>query len=153
MGSLKYVDEAAALAKHGDEAMDAAKSLRRTAEAADAVADTAKQADNLMDVKGEAVKKALDAADNVGYSKISMLTTTQNLTMSRKSLTHLMVDISENGIQEPIKYVNIGDTYYVVDGHHRLYAAKKLGIKFVPVQEVSLPYKGYKSVDDLFWED
>jgi len=38
-----------------------------------------------------------------------------------------------------------------VDGHHRVAAAKALGITNVPAIEVNLPYAGYKSVIDLFW--
>jgi ParB-like chromosome segregation protein Spo0J len=39
----------------------------------------------------------------------------------------------------------------VVDGHHRLKAAKQLGLKEVPVEEVKLPYAGYKTTSDLIF--
>ena len=42
-------------------------------------------------------------------------------------------------------------TKYVVDGHHRLQAAKDLKLKNIPIEKVSLPYKGYKTIDDLLW--
>ena len=41
---------------------------------------------------------------------------------------------------------------YIVDGHHRYYAAGKLRIQDVPTQEVTLPYMGYKDVMDLMLE-
>ena len=48
-------------------------------------------------------------------------------------------DIKINGIKEPIKYVSYQNDKYVVDGHHRLYAAKTLRYKNVPAVEVQLP--------------
>ena len=53
------------------------------------------------------------------------------------------------GIKDPIKYVEYDGSKYVVDGHHRLRAARELGFETVPVEKVELPYKGYKTVDDL----
>ncbi|MDE7446196.1 MAG: ParB N-terminal domain-containing protein [Lachnospiraceae bacterium] len=35
-------------------------------------------------------------------------------------------DIKVNGIQEPIKYVEYDGQMYVVNGHHRLLAEKRL---------------------------
>jgi ParB-like chromosome segregation protein Spo0J len=43
--------------------------------------------------------------------------------------TRLVDDIAENGIQESIKVVEHNGSKYVVDGHHRLAAARQLGIK------------------------
>lgn len=34
-----------------------------------------------------------------------------------------------NGINESIKYVKYNNQKYIVDGHHRVIAAKRLGIK------------------------
>lgn len=42
---------------------------------------------------------------------------------------------------------------YVVDGHHRLLAAKRLGLTEVPVERVELPFSGYNPVEDLLWMD
>ena len=64
-----------------------------------------------------------------------------------------MEDIKNNGISETIKYVEYNGKKYVVDGHHRLIAAKKLGIKEIPIEKVDLPYAGYRTVDDLLWID
>ena len=42
----------------------------------------------------------------------------------------------------------------MVDGHHRLKAAKTLGLKEVPIEEVKLPYGGYQTLEDLLtWGD
>lgn len=65
----------------------------------------------------------------------------------------LIDDIKANGIQEPIKYVEYDGQMYVVDGHHRLLAAKRLGLTEVPVEKVELPYAGYGTIDDLLWFD
>ncbi len=76
---------------------------------------------------------------------------THGLTKSKSAFAKLKADIKSNGIQEPIKFVEHDGKRFVVDGHHRLRAAKELGIQNVPVQQVSLPYAGYKSVDDLIY--
>jgi len=79
------------------------------------------------------------------------LTPTHALTNSKNQMNKLISDIRVNGIQETIKYVDFKGTKYIVDGHHRVAAAKALGITNVPAIEVNLPYAGYKSVIDLFW--
>jgi uncharacterized protein (DUF1015 family) len=82
--------------------------------------------------------------------KTSEFNTTHGLTMSNRQFTKFVGEISENGIDEPIKVVMHNEEMYVVDGHHRLQAARHLGIQDVPVKIVELPYKGYKIVADLF---
>jgi ParB-like chromosome segregation protein Spo0J len=62
----------------------------------------------------------------------------------------LKQSIAKDGIRDPIRYVEANGQKYVVDGHHRLRAARELGIDDVPVQQVELPYGGYKTIDDLF---
>ena len=42
---------------------------------------------------------------------------------------------------------------YVVDGHHRLLASKKIGLKDIPSKQVELPYSGCKTINDLLWYD
>lgn len=59
--------------------------------------------------------------------------------------------IKVNGIQEPIKHVEYNGQMYVVDGHHRLLATKRLGLTEVPMEKVDLPYAGYNTIDDLLW--
>lgn len=63
----------------------------------------------------------------------------------------LMDDIKTNGIQESIKYVEYNGQTYVVDGHHRLSAAKRLGSTEVLIEKVDLPYAGYNTIGDLLW--
>jgi ParB-like chromosome segregation protein Spo0J len=73
------------------------------------------------------------------------------LTQSKKQFSLLKENIKTNGIKESIKYVENNGTNSVVDGHHRLRAAKELDIKTVPAQKVELPYKGYKTRNDLIY--
>ena len=66
-------------------------------------------------------------------------------------MNKLIDDIKDNGISETIKYVEHNGQKYVVDGHHRLIAAKRLGLEQVPIEQVELPYSGYKTIEDLLW--
>ena len=50
------------------------------------------------------------------------------------------------------KYVENNGEKFIVDGHHRLRIARLLGLKDIPIEKVNLPYKGYNSINDLFWE-
>ena len=61
------------------------------------------------------------------------------------------IEVRTVGVQEPIKYVEYNGQRYVVDGHHRLLAAKKLGLTEVPIERVELPFAGYKTIVDLLW--
>jgi ParB-like chromosome segregation protein Spo0J len=61
----------------------------------------------------------------------------------------LAADIEKIGIQKPLKYVEHQGEKHVVDGNHRLRAARKLGLKRVPAEKIELPYKGYKTTGDL----
>jgi ParB-like chromosome segregation protein Spo0J len=67
-------------------------------------------------------------------------------------MQRLTDDIAENGIREPIKYVEHNGVKHVVDGHHRLRVARNLGMDEVPVERVELPYKGYRTAHDLIYE-
>lgn len=77
---------------------------------------------------------------------------TKNLTTSKKEFERFVELVKKNGVTEPIKYVEFQGIKYIVDGHHRAAAARKLGLTTVPAQKVTLPYKGYKRTEDLFWE-
>ncbi len=96
---------------------------------------------------------ATDGAKIIKEFAPSELTKTHKLTLSEKQYNELVESIKRNGITEPIKYVEHNGTKYVVDGHHRLRAAKELGLDKIPTQKVSLPYKGYKTINDLLWLD
>lgn len=119
------------------------------------VADTAR----LAKVANKAVDVAKLANKTTDISKIakkiqpSQLTQTHKLTLSKKQYSNLVDSIRKNGVAEPIKYVEYNGAKYVVDGHHRLQAAKQLKLDKVPIEKVSLPYKGYKTVNDLLWFD
>ena len=89
----------------------------------------------------------------VGKLNPSALTPTHRLTMSKTQFRKLVKDIDANGIKETIKYVEHNGQKFVVDGHHRLQAAKQLRLTDVPVERVELPFRGFKSVDDLDFSD
>ena len=75
-------------------------------------------------------------------------------TKSNRQMRKLIEEIkADGGIKETIKYVEHNGKKYVVDGHHRLIAAKKLRLQEVPIEEVHLPYSGYSTIDDLLWCD
>ncbi|MDO4477352.1 MAG: hypothetical protein Q4B93_05305 [Clostridia bacterium] len=81
------------------------------------------------------------------------LEVTHKTTLSKGKLLKLTNDIKLNGIKNSVKYVVYNGKKYIVDGHHRIFVAKKLGIKNVLAEEVQLPYAGYKTVEDLLWVD
>ncbi|MGE0567639.1 MAG: ParB N-terminal domain-containing protein [Bacteroidia bacterium] len=79
---------------------------------------------------------------------------THSITKSKTQFNKLKIEIKNAGeIKESIKYVEHHGKKYVVDGHHRLKAAKQLGMETVPAEKVSLPYGGFKTVDDLQFSD
>ena len=119
------------------------------------VADTtklAKMADKTLDVV-DLAKKSKKISMSIDMVSPSQLTRTHKLTLSKKQYGNLVESIRKNGIIEPIKYVEHKGGKYVVDGHHRLRAAKELKLNKIPSQKVSLPYKGYKTISDLLWLD
>ena len=75
---------------------------------------------------------------------------THKITYGKKKFEKFKQQIKSEGIKDPIKYVEHDGTKYVVDGHHRLRAAREVGIKDIPTEKVSLPYKGYNKIEDLF---
>lgn len=66
-------------------------------------------------------------ADSLSVKITSVLTHSQ--TLSKKDMNKLIEDIKNNGINETIKYVWHNSHKYIIDGHHRLIAAKRLGLK------------------------
>ena len=91
------------------------------------------------------------AAGRVATAEVGELTLTHGLTLSRRAMQRLTDDIAANGIREPIKFVEHNGHRFVVDGHHRLAAARRLGIREVPVERVQLPFRGYRTADDLMF--
>lgn len=69
---------------------------------------------------------------------------TQPITRSKKEFQRLVNDIKVNGITEPIEYSVNNGTRYIVNGHHRAYISKRLGISNIPVRQV--PYQPNHSV-------
>ena len=120
------------------------------AKTADKVSDTVKAIDKIADVS-KGAKKAKSIKKTITKSSPYKLVKTHDITMSRKKYSNFLDSVRKNGITEPIKYVEFKGTKFVVDGHHRLQAAKDLNIKSIPIEKVSLPYKGYKNIDDLLW--
>jgi len=55
----------------------------------------------------------------------------------------------DGGITEPVDYIESSGNKYIVDGHHRVQAAKKLGLSEVPVREQQLPFGNYRTTADF----
>jgi uncharacterized ParB-like nuclease family protein len=81
--------------------------------------------------------------------KVGELVATHPPTMSKRAFRKLKDDIRKNGIKEPILYVEHNGEKYIVDGHHRVKAAKQLNIDKIPAKKVKLPFRGYKNAQDL----
>ncbi len=94
-----------------------------------------------------------DLSSKTTQSKPYDLQPTHSPTLSKTKMNALADDLKTNGIREPIKCVEFDGQLYVVDGHHRLLIAKRLGLTEIPVEIVELPYSGYSTVDDLLWFD
>ena len=63
-------------------------------------------------------------------------------------VAELIVSIKHEGLQKPISVYKINEKYYVINGHHRLEAMKRLGYKEIPVKELfteELRTNGYTS--------
>lgn len=50
-----------------------------------------------------------------------------------KQYTPLKADIIENGVQTPV-IINIDQHKVVEDGHHRIFAAREVGLRHVPCE-------------------
>jgi len=77
------------------------------------------------------------------------LAPTHPITKSTREFAKLKADIAQNGVKTPISYIEHNGQKYILDGHHRARAAKELGLKDVPVQDVQLPFKAYNTIDDV----
>lgn len=81
--------------------------------------------------------------------KTSELIPTHGRRLRRRRFAELKANIAANGVKKSLKYVVDDNEKLLVNGHHRLAIARQLGIAQVPAEEVTLPYKGYKTIDDL----
>lgn len=87
--------------------------------------------------------------------KINHLIPTERGLSWRKTtdkVAKLMVSIREDGLQKPISIFIYNEKYYVIDGHHRLEALKRLGYEDIPINELSeaeLSSKYYRRPDTL----
>ncbi|MEM7183720.1 MAG: polymorphic toxin-type HINT domain-containing protein, partial [Spirochaetota bacterium] len=105
-------------------------------------------------IKGRGNTKSYSSTNSIRVKQVdeislSELEPNHYITKNKKRMKELHEDIRTNGVKEPIKYVEHNGVKYIVNGHHRYYSSQKLGIKKVPVQSETLPYKGYKTPDDL----
>lgn len=82
--------------------------------------------------------------------RTSELIPTHGMTMSRAEFSALTQDIARQGIKFPVHFVELNGRKYIVDGHHRVRAARQLGLELIPAEQVTLPYGGYRTIDDLF---
>ena len=63
--------------------------------------------------------------------------------MSKNKFKKFVEQVKADGkIKESVKYVEHNGKKYIVDGHHRVMAAKKAGIKDIPIEKVELPIIG-----------
>ena len=85
--------------------------------------------------------------------KTSELIATHERRLSKNEFRKLKASVEREGIREPIEYVVFQDEKYVVNGHHRLLAARLLGIEELMAKEVELPYRGYRTDADLINTD
>jgi hypothetical protein len=88
------------------------------------------------------------AVSKIGVDNPANLERTHRLEPNRLRRVREMIQ-RDGGIRETIKYVEHEGRRFIVDGNHRVRAARELGIQEVPVERVELPYRGYRTVDDL----
>jgi ParB-like chromosome segregation protein Spo0J len=70
-----------------------------------------------------------DISEDLPHEKIDGLEP-----MGEKDFKHLKDHIKKNGIMTPLIVKELADSYRLIEGHHRLRAAKELGMSEVPVQ-------------------
>ena len=85
-----------------------------------------------------------------GLARLSTLNPTHYILKSESAMKRFVSSVKSDGvIHESILFVENNGSKYIVDGHHRFFAAQKLGIQHVPVQQTQLPFRGYKTAEDL----
>jgi hypothetical protein len=160
-GAIKASDKAVGMIASGikiaDDVVDTAKTAKKVSDAVQDAELAAKSIDKISDAGKSAAKVAEDlkgvAEAGNEIEKTVNLNATHKITMGKNKFNKFVDVIKKEGIHDPIKYVEYNGKKYIVDGHHRLQAAKILGIEDVPVEKVELPYAGYKNIEDLLWGD
>lgn len=79
------------------------------------------------------------AVNNINKANPFSLTGTQPITASRSEFQGLVNQIKSEGIKTPILISTKNGVRYIINGHHRTYIAKRLGIQNVPIKEI--PFK------------
>ena len=77
---------------------------------------------------------------------------------SKRNVDELTASMKENGWQgDPISVAKIGDDFYVLDGHHRVAAAKRAGIdvpyRVLPDSEIRVRYRGGADAITTAWAE
>ncbi len=85
------------------------------------------------------------------YDQISQVGFRYTDTMSSRAYKRLVMDISDNGLQNKIiNYITVGGKNYIVLGNNRVQAASNLGItEQLFFDEVELPFRGFKTELDV----
>jgi RHS repeat-associated protein len=121
--------------------------------AADPVAGSGSKGTRINSNRAQQIVNAAPAKNALSTTfETSLFRPTHAINRSKTQMQALLNDIKVHGIREPIKYVEQNGIKYIVDGHHRYYAAQKLGIKIIPAEQVQLPYGGYRTTQDLIFE-
>jgi hypothetical protein len=107
-----------------------------------------------VDITEDATEAAgKDAAKDIdGYASPAELARTHEIggNRSSKNVQEIMNSMRSDGYQgDPISVYEHDGQKYVVDGHHRLAAAKRVGLKQIPFTKVGLPFRGYRTLDDV----
>lgn len=109
--------------------------------------------------KSDAPTPDIDGVANLPRNNIDPLDFTPTHPASRHSAAEfaaLKRSISEKGFldnpTEPVAYTVHNGHKYIVNGHHRIRAARELGLNEIPAVEVSLPFKGFRNTDDLIFD-
>ena len=79
------------------------------------------------------------ATNSINKANPFSLKGTQPITRSKKEFQNLVNQIKSEGIKTPVQVSTKDGVRYIVNGHHRTYIAKRLGLKNIPIKEV--PFK------------
>jgi hypothetical protein len=141
----KSAEREAAQAAEGIIAKAAKDALR---EADDDVAEAVER-----DVARSAGRDAAErAARPDGFVSPSQLERTHGIGGNESSRTVMEIrdSMRQGGWQgAPVSVYEHGGRRYIVDGHHRIAAARRAGLEQVPYQVVDLPFRGYRTLDDV----